>query len=257
MSANSLVSIIMPAYNTGKYIEASILSVIAQTFKNWELLVIDDCSTDNTKEVLVKYAQLDARIKPIFRNINGGKPSIAKNSAIPYIKGSYIAFLDSDDLWMEDKLQKQLSIMQKKDYALCYTGGNLINQDSSTIGFFIPKYQCGNIFQEMLLRYEINNQSVLIKRNLFTKFNEDITIGEDYNIFMNIVFNNKVCAIKEKLVAYRVHENSITKSKIDLSDGVLFTLSELNNKYSILKSYPFRYTICWLKSFRFKIFRAY
>jgi hypothetical protein len=107
----------------------------------------------------------------------------------------------------------------------------------------------------MLKRYEINNQSVLIKKECFRKFNENLTIGEDYNLFMDIVYCYEVCSIKEKLVKYRIHSNSITKSKTkDLSEGTFFTLKELNKKYKIFLKYPVEYMYCWLKAMRFKFF---
>lgn len=245
----------MPAYNSEKYIAQAIESVINQTHTNWELLIIDDFSTDGTKEIIEKFSLNDDRIQPIFRKENSGKPSIAKNSAFEFVRGDYIAFLDSDDLWLPDKLEKQLQLMQHYEYALCYTGGYYINENSVNIGHFLPKYTNGNIFRNMLLRYEINNQSVLIKRSFFAKFNEDVTIGEDYNLFMNIVLNHKVCNIKEKLIKYRVHTLSITKNKTkDLSQGTLVTLAELDKKFNILKKYPLPYFISWLRASRFKLY---
>jgi len=254
---NPLISIIMPVYNVESYISDSIDSVLRQTYKNWELLIVDDKSTDNTKEIIKEFSKKDSRIKSIFREHNGGKPSIAKNSAFEYIKGEYIAFLDSDDLWLESKLEKQLKLIKKDNFALCYTGGYLIDENSNEIGSFLPKYQNGFIFKKMLARYEINNQSVVIRSDVFQKFNEEITIGEDYNLFMEIVLNYKVCNIKEKLVKYRVHKNSITKSKSkDLSEGTLYTLYYLNSKYNIFSKYPLSYALCWLKAMRFKVMKV-
>lgn len=253
--SDSLVSIIMPAYNVEKYISESIESVINQTYQNWELIIVDDCSIDNTKDIIKSFEKQDKRIKVVFRKRNGGKPSITKNSAIKYIKGDYIAFLDSDDLWLPQKLEIQMGLLKDSDYKLCYSGGYLIDENENEIGNFLPKYKNGYIFKQMLFKYEINNQSVLIKRDVFRKFNEDITIGEDYNLFMEIVLNNKVCNIKKKLVKYRIHHNSLTKSKIkDLSEGTLYTLRELNEKYDILKNYFIGYVISWLNAMKFKLF---
>src|SRR5699024_3826925 len=112
---NPLVSIIMPAYNSKKYLEEAIHSVIKQTYKNWELLIVDDCSKDNTLEILKNYSSQDHRIKYSTLEENSG-PAVARNQAIDMANGSYIAFLDSDDLWFENKLEKQLIFMQKNDY---------------------------------------------------------------------------------------------------------------------------------------------
>ena len=251
---NPLVSIIMPAYNVERYISDSINSVINQTYRNWELIIIDDASCDDTSKIIKEFALKDNRIKPIFRKINSSRPSIAKNEAYNKITGEFVAFLDSDDLWLEDKLQKQVKLMKNTNYKLCYTGGYIIDENGNEIKSFLPQYQNGYIFKQLLFRYEINNQSVLISKDVFKKFNENIIIGEDYNFFMNIAFHFKICNIKEKLVKYRFHKKSITNLTYDLSSGTLFTLEELNNKYNILKKYPFEYIFCFIKAYRFKIF---
>ncbi len=244
----------MPAYNAEKYIADAINSVVEQTYQNWELIVVDDCSSDDTALIIKEFAQKESRIKPVLRDINSKKPSIAKNTAIPYIKGKYVAFLDSDDVWMPTKIEKQIAIMEGGEYALCYTGGILINQDSKEVGEFLPRYKNGNIFRCLLFRYEINNQSVMVKVEVFDKFNEKITIGEDYNLFMHIVYNNQVCNIKEKLIKYRIHSSSITKNKTkDLSEGTLFTLNELNQKQQIFWKYPLEFIWCWIKASRYKL----
>ena len=144
------------------------------------------------------------------------------------------------------------------NYMLTYTGGYWIDENDNEIKKFLPKYKCGNILASMLKRYEINNQSVVIRKTVLTetlmKFNEDIVIGEDYNLFMNIVAKYEVCNIKEYLIKYRVHGKSITKNgKSDLSDGTLKTLKELNLKYNIKMKYPLYYFISWLKAIRFKL----
>ncbi len=255
---SSLVSIIMPAYNVEKYISDSISSVINQTYENWELLVIDDCSIDNTVKIINEFVKLDSRIKPIFNSINSGTPAKAKNKALPFSKGEYIAFLDSDDIWLKDKLTNQISLMQNNEnYALVYTGGYLIDENNNEIKKFLPKYECGNILSNMLKRYEVNNQSVIIKKEALLDtigmFNENIIIGEDYNLFMNIIAKYEVCSIKKYLIKYRVHKKSITKNgNCDLSDGTLKTLKELNIKYNIKVKYPLYYFISWLKAMRFR-----
>lgn len=110
---NDLVSIITPAYNSSEYIREAIESVIAQTYKNWEMIIVDDASQDNTYEILNNYANKDKRIKPIFLEKNCGA-AYARNKAIECAQGRYIAFLDSDDLWKKEKLEKQLIFMKKK-----------------------------------------------------------------------------------------------------------------------------------------------
>ena len=107
-----LVSIIMPTYNCASFIEETIESIQAQTYVRWELLIVDDCSTDNTKEIAAKYMKKDSRIKYQCLEINSGAAA-ARNVSMKLAKGEYVAFCDSDDLWMPDKLEKQLLFMKR------------------------------------------------------------------------------------------------------------------------------------------------
>lgn len=114
-----LVSIIMPSYNTAEYIAESIQSVFAQSYKDWELLIVDDCSTDNTDEVVKPYLA-DERIKYLKNEKNSGA-AVSRNRALREAKGKWIAFLDSDDLWIPDKLSKQINFMEEHGYSFSYT----------------------------------------------------------------------------------------------------------------------------------------
>ena len=114
-----LVSIIMPSYNTADYIAESIESVLAQTYTNWELIIVDDCSTDNTDSVVADFLS-DDRIRYLKNDKNSGA-AISRNRALREAKGRWIAFLDSDDLWSESKLEKQISFMEKNNYSFTYT----------------------------------------------------------------------------------------------------------------------------------------
>jgi len=107
-----LVSIVMPTYNCAKYIEESVVSVIKQTYTNWELIIIDDCSTDNTEDIVKRYCEKDNRIKYFRLDVNSGA-AIARNEGIKCAKGRYIAFLDSDDLWMEKSLRNKFLLWKK------------------------------------------------------------------------------------------------------------------------------------------------
>lgn len=128
----SLVSIIMPSYNTGKFIKESIDAVLDQTYINWELLIVDDCSNDNTDEVVMPYLA-DERIKYLKNEKNSGA-AVSRNRALREAKGKWIAFLDSDDLWAPEKLQKQILFMEKNDYHFSYTSYIEIDEASNPNG---------------------------------------------------------------------------------------------------------------------------
>lgn len=127
-----LVSIIMPSYNTAGFIAESIQSVLEQSYKNWELLIVDDCSTDNTDEVVSLYL-VDERIKYLKNEKNSGA-AVSRNRALREAKGKWIAFLDSDDLWEPDKLEKQIAFMRDNDYHFSYTNYIEIDEESKANG---------------------------------------------------------------------------------------------------------------------------
>lgn len=130
-----LVSIIMPSYNTAKFIEHTINSVLAQTYKNWELIIVDDCSTDNTDEIVGQFL-IDKRIKFLKNERNSGA-AISRNRALREAKGKWIAFLDSDDLWKPEKLMWQIKFMKKHGYHFSYTNYSEIDERGKSNGITV------------------------------------------------------------------------------------------------------------------------
>lgn len=126
------VSIIMPNYNCGRFIEETINSVLAQTYEDWELLVVDDCSTDNSIEIIKSYCDKDERIR-LFVNESNSGAAASRNYALREATGKWIAFLDSDDLWLPKKLEKQLAFMTERDYAFSFTKYRQINEASRSL----------------------------------------------------------------------------------------------------------------------------
>lgn len=129
---NEVVSIIMPSYNTAKFISETIESVSVQTYPNWELIIVDDCSTDDTDAVVRPYL-VDDRIRYIKNEKNSGA-AVSRNRALREAKGKWVAFLDSDDLWLPEKLEKQIEFMEKNNYHFSYTNYIEIDEESKTNG---------------------------------------------------------------------------------------------------------------------------
>lgn len=138
---NDLVSIIMPSYNCGQFVEETIRSVQAQTYQNWEIIFMDDCSMDDTIKLVSGLRAKDERIKLFQNNVNSGA-AVSRNNALREAKGKWIAFLDSDDIWEPEKLEKQVRFMEENGYAFSYTGYQEIDSDSNTNGVFVsgPKH---------------------------------------------------------------------------------------------------------------------
>ena len=129
---SELVSIIMPSYNTARFIKETVDSVLAQSYINWELIIVDDCSTDNTDDVVAQFSG-DSRIKYIKNSKNSGAAE-SRNRALREAKGKWIAFLDSDDLWAPDKLEKQIAFMKDNGYHFSYTAYTEIDENSEPNG---------------------------------------------------------------------------------------------------------------------------
>lgn len=129
---NDMVSVIMPSYNTAEYIAESIQSVLNQTYTNWELIIVDDCSTDNTDETVEPYLR-DSRISYLKNDKNSGA-AVSRNRALREAKGKWIAFLDSDDLWLPEKLEKQIAFMENNGYHFSYTSYIEIDEESKPNG---------------------------------------------------------------------------------------------------------------------------
>lgn len=141
MKNYGLVSIITPAWNCASFICETIKSVQSQTYKNWEMIILDDCSTDNTREVITPYIDSDARIRYICNSKNCGA-AISRNNALKVAKGKWVAFLDADDIWMSEKLERQLAFMIKNNYHFSYTDYVEIDEDGKEMGIRIsgPKH---------------------------------------------------------------------------------------------------------------------
>ena len=135
MTDRGLVSIVMPSYNTAKYITETVESVLRQTYPFWELIIVDDCSTDETDK-LVKPYLADARVRYLKNNHNSGA-AVSRNHALREAKGKWIAFLDSDDIWLREKLEKQIEFMQANDYHFSYTNYEEIDEESKPLNVFV------------------------------------------------------------------------------------------------------------------------
>ena len=142
----NMVSIIMPSYNTASYIKESIQSVLNQTYTNWELIIVDDCSTDETEEVLATIT--DSRIK-YFKNKENSGAAISRNKALREARGQWIAFLDSDDLWLPNKLEKQINFMKNNGYKFSYTNYEEIDMVTTPDGKPVAMVHCNNCTSDL------------------------------------------------------------------------------------------------------------
>ncbi|WP_404347853.1 glycosyltransferase [Sutcliffiella horikoshii] len=212
--SSSLVSVITPSYNAEKFISATIESVRTQTYTNWEMIIVDDCSKDETREILKEYAELDPRIKPIFLEENSGA-AVARNTALKAAQGDYVAFLDSDDLWVPDKLEKQLAFMQKNDYAFSFTAYNLMDESGKPLDkvISVPKQID---YKGLLKNTIIGCLTVMIDTRKVEPLQMPlIRTRQDYALWLKVLRQGHVAyGMQEPLANYRIVEGSISSNKL-------------------------------------------
>lgn len=205
---NDVVSIIMPSYNTAKYIGESIESVQSQTYPYWELLIVDDCSTDNTDEIVEKYLY-DKRIRYIKNEKNSGA-AVSRNHALREAKGKWIAFLDSDDLWYPEKLEKQIKFMEDNGYHFSYTNYIIIDEDSNPNGKIVsgPKH----ITKHGMYNYcWVGCLTVMYDAETVGLIQiSDIKKNNDYAMWLKACKKAKCYLLDENLGRYRKRSGSIS-----------------------------------------------
>lgn len=208
------ISIIMPAYNAEKTINAAIKSVIGQTFPNWELLIINDCSTDKTKEIISEWLNCDQRIGLIENPQNLGVAQ-TRNQGVAHARGEWVAFLDSDDLWKPDKLEMQIKWVKKFHARLVFTGSAFIDEDGREIDYYLNVPQKLS-FRELLKQNLISCSSVLVKKELLLRYPMvEKNMHEDYAVWLSILKNERIYAygINQPLLIYRVSAKSKSGNK--------------------------------------------
>lgn len=204
-----LVSIIVPNYNSEKFIKETLDSVLAQTYQNWETFVIDDCSTDGSVDIIRGYAEKDARIHLVLREKNSGVANV-RNAGIQLANGEYIALLDSDDLWMADKLERQVALLKEKGADLAYCAYDFIDENSQPMGktFKVPEK---TNFKKMLGKNVIGCSTVIMKAELFktNPFKPEF-YHEDYVLWMELL-RIPITAVGDKQVL--MHYRRIATSR--------------------------------------------
>lgn len=209
---NTLVSIIIPCYNSSKFISQTIESVLNQTHQNWEMIIVDDCSTDNSIQIITEYIKNDERIKLIKLEKNSG-PAIARNKATEEAKGRYIAFLDSDDVWLPKKLEVQLKFMAENNILVCYSSYSLINEAGNEIGLFITEERA--TYDKLLRTNFIGNLTAIYDAENIGKQYTDNVRRQDYALWLKILkLTDQAGGILDPLAKYRIHNKSVSSNKI-------------------------------------------
>lgn len=216
MVRDSLVSVIMPAYNSEAFIAESIQSVLEQTYQNWELWIIDDASTDSTRNIADRYAEKDSRIHLLKNSSNLGTHH-TRNKGIKAAKGDYIAFLDADDLWKTEKLAKQLDFIQEKGISSCFSSYELISENGEELNKMVealPELQ----YEKLLKANYVGNLTGIYDTKKIGKvYCPEISKRQDWALWLKVIQKGgPMYAIEESLAFYRIRKNSISRNKFEM-----------------------------------------
>lgn len=234
MENQPLISVIMPCYNMASYISDSIQSVQRQTYPHWELLIVDDASTDETVNIIASYAQSDTRIRFATKKHSGIADT--RNQCIQMAQGQFLTFLDADDIWHPEKLEKQLGFMIEKNVGFTYSTYDWIDEDGKTLNKFINTI--GNLDYETYLRNTIIGCSTVMVNKAITgnvvvpKFRT----SEDTATWLDILKKGFLAyAIDEPLVSYRIRRKSASSNKLKASVD-LWKVYRRHEKLSFFKA---------------------
>lgn len=251
-----MISVIITSYNSEKFIDKAITSLVNQTFINWECIIVDDCSTDNTLNVISSLTLQDIRFKVVKLNHNSGGPARPRNIGVSLSKGDFISFLDADDYWSPNKLLNQFEFfkLNKLKYCICSTERVIVHSNSDL--------KNSEVFSDLsfieINSSEINEQnvlylsSVMIRREVLAnfKFNESpkFSFVEDYLLWNEIlaVTDSIAAKLKVKALYYRSHGFNYSSDKIMMAKGILrvaYLLKEMNNFYFLF--YGFMLLLKW------------
>ena len=209
---DGMVSVVIPMYNSGKYIAPTIKSALEQTYKNIEVLVVDDCSKDNSLEVVNALAEKDRRLRCIPQEKNGGA-AVARNRGIKEAKGQYIAFLDSDDLWTEDKIEKQVALMKSKNAAFVFCAYDSVDENDAPVKGKI-KIKERVRYKDLLTKTYICTPAAIYDRSMIGDVEMPLRrTGQDYAFWMVLLKKTDAYGIDEALVHVRRRSGSLSKNK--------------------------------------------
>lgn len=210
---NETVSVITPVYNVAKVIEKTLNSMLMQDYKNLEIVLVDDCSKDNSAEIIKRY--LDKYPNIVYhKQVKNGGAAVARNTALNIAKGRYVAFLDSDDLWCDGKISKQLSFMKENNAAISCTAMDCIDEEDNSLNSVREVHKIIS-YKFLLHNTMIATSTVMIDRNKTGNFQMPLRRGgQDYATWLMLMRNGTICyGLNEVLSHYRVMNNSLSSNK--------------------------------------------
>lgn len=210
--SSPLVSIITPAYRCAGVVGETIQSVLAQTYPHWEMLIAEDCSPDNTREVIERWTKVDPRVKLIGLESNSG-PAMARNAGLERAQGRWVAFLDSDDLWLPQKLERCLEFARDRNAAFVYTGFRRMAATGGAPGRYIGVPACLG-YRQLLGNTAIATSTVMLDTNRTGPVRMRKTYYDDFDCWLQILKKGmQAYGLDEDLMRYRIMDQSVSRNK--------------------------------------------
>ena len=210
----SKISVLMNCFNGAQFINEAIDSVYAQTYLDWEIVFVDNCSTDESQVIASTY---DSNLK-VYRTNENVNLGLARNFGISKCSGEYILFLDVDDIWLPNAIEILLALITSGDYALAYGGHLNINSDNVNIGRMLPKKKKGFIFGNLLKQFDIPIVgSIISSQHLLESglsFDGNVHASEEYCLFMQLATRYQFISVDEPITQYRIHDNALSNKTI-------------------------------------------
>ncbi|MGI6745549.1 MAG: putative teichuronic acid biosynthesis glycosyltransferase TuaG [Firmicutes bacterium ADurb.Bin300] len=248
---NLKISVVMPAYNAESFIEDAVNSVLAQTFEDYELIIIDDCSGDNTYEMIEGFARKDSRIR-VYRNEKNSGVSFTRNFGISVARYKWIAFLDSDDMWRPKKLEKQLELLKEHPNAIItYTGSSFIDFEGTPFSYNLPAVPVIT-YKELLKHNLLSCSSVMVKKDVIKRIKmAHDKMHEDYSAWLQILREYEYAfGINEPLLVYRISKNSKSANRIKSARMIYNSYRYVGYNFIIAALLMLRYSIYSIKKRR-------
>jgi len=248
--SNVHVSIVTPLYNSAAFIADTICSVQAQTHRNWEMIIVDDCSSDHGAKIVRSYADNDKRIKLVSLKENCGA-AVARNKAIEVASGDFIAFLDSDDLWKPKKLEKQLSFMISNNYSFSFTSYEIMDDGGTSLQKIIKADKLIT-YKKVLRRNPIGCLTAIYSVNTLGKiYMPLIRKRQDQGLWLKILRDGTIAyGLNDPLAIYRLRKDSISSNKLDLVKYQWQLYRDIEN-LGLLKSLFYLIAVTYNKLIRF------
>jgi len=211
-----MISIITPTYNSSKFLKYTYKSILAQTMSDWEWLVTDDCSNDNTWHIIWDFAKNDPRVKIMKNEFNSGA-AVTRNKCLSRATGEFLAFIDADDIWVPEKIEKQVNYMERNNINFSFTAYELINENGKSLKKYIDINNTGAFSYDDMLRKKatLGCSTVMLRGNTFSDLTmPHIRTGQDYAFWLKLLKNGeKAYLLNEPLTKYRIVSNSISRNK--------------------------------------------